>query len=262
MHASAQTATHPQTRRKPNAAGVLMLALAAPWAAMGEPAMPPAAIACKACHGAEGVSMAPDIPNLAGQKSAYIAAQLNAFRAGARKNELMNAMASQLAADEIQALATYWSALPAGGSGTASTPSTAIPSAVRLPEGFPKGFTEYQRTRSDDGKSVQAFFANGVALAAARTGAPLPDGSAIVGVTYDAAGGAVRSYSAMASQAGWGQDIPPLLRNGNWQYGLFTAEGTPRIGNLHARCLACHQPMGAKSNVFTLDALAARARQP
>lgn len=240
----------------------LLLALigaAALRAAVAQPAMPPAATACRACHGAEGISAAADIPNLAGQKEAYLAAQLAAFREGRRKNELMNAIASQLAADDIKALAAYWSALPPGGGG--ATTNVALPSAVRFPAGFPAGFTEYQRNPSDDGKTVQAFLANDTALAAARAGAPLPDGSTIVGATYDAASGAVRGYSVMASQAGWGAAVPALLRNGNWQYGLFAADGTPRIGGAHARCLACHQPIGARSHVFTLDALAARARQ-
>jgi cytochrome c553 len=221
---------------------------------------PPAAATCRACHGAEGISAAADIPNLAGQKQAYLAAQLAAFREGRRKNELMNAIAAQLAAEDIQALAAYWSALPAGGSGAAA--NTALASAVRFPAGFPSGFTEYQRNPSDDGKTVQAFLANEAALAAARAGAPLPDGSMIVGVTTDTASGAVRGYSVMASQAGWGAAVPALLRNGNWQYGLFAADGTPRIGSAHARCLACHQPIGAKSHVFTLDALAERACRP
>src|SRR6185295_15962807 len=40
---------------------------------------------CAACHGANGVSVADHIPNLAGQRAAYIENQLKAFKDGARK---------------------------------------------------------------------------------------------------------------------------------------------------------------------------------
>lgn len=224
--------------------------------------VPAQADACQACHGTEGVSRAVDIPNLAGQKRAYLEAQLQAFRDGRRQSPLMNAVAAQLSTEAIQALAAYWSGLPAAGS-AAGAPTRPIASAVRFPAAFPVGFTEYQRQPSDDGKTVQAFWANDVALAAARAGEPLPEGSMIVGTTGDAAAPTtVRSYSVMASQSGWGQAVPVLLRNGNWQFGRFGSDGTPTLGEAHARCLACHQPQAARNHVFSLSALQARARKP
>ena len=42
---------------------------------------------CIACHGADGNSVNPEWPNLAGQHATYIERQLNAFRAGERKND-------------------------------------------------------------------------------------------------------------------------------------------------------------------------------
>lgn len=239
------------------AMGCAALASSAAFAA--PPPAPAAADTCQACHGAEGVSAAADIPNLARQKRAYLEAQLQAFRDGRRQNPLMNAIARQLSSEDIQALAAHWSGLPAAGSGGAVL-TRPVASAVRFPAGFPAGFTEYQRRPSDDGKSVQAFWANDVALAAARAGQPLPDGSMIVGTTVDATGTAVRGYSVMASQAGWGQAVPALLRNGNWQFGRFGPDGAPVLGDAHARCLACHQPQAAHSHVFSLPALQALAR--
>src|SRR5258706_2381676 len=44
---------------------------------------------CAACHGAEGVSTSPANPHLAGQHSEYIAAQLAAFKSGARPSPIM-----------------------------------------------------------------------------------------------------------------------------------------------------------------------------
>ena len=40
---------------------------------------------CVACHGANGVSVSDTIPNLAGQRAAYLENQLKAFREGTRK---------------------------------------------------------------------------------------------------------------------------------------------------------------------------------
>ena len=50
--------------------------------------------ACAACHGANGVSVSDTIPNLAGQKAAYLEAQLRALKSGARRNAVMNAIAT------------------------------------------------------------------------------------------------------------------------------------------------------------------------
>ena len=72
---------------------------------------------CAACHGANGVSVADAIPNLAGQKQAYLEAQLRALKSGARKNAVMNAIAAQLAPEDITNVAAFFSSLPgAGGS--------------------------------------------------------------------------------------------------------------------------------------------------
>ena len=50
---------------------------------------------CAACHGANGISVSADIPNLAGQRAKYLESQLKAFRAGERSNAIMNAVAEQ-----------------------------------------------------------------------------------------------------------------------------------------------------------------------
>lgn len=66
---------------------------------------------CAACHGMQGVSVAPMYPNLAGQKEQYLVAQLQAFRDGTRKNAIMQPMAKNLSDTEIANLAAYLSAL-------------------------------------------------------------------------------------------------------------------------------------------------------
>jgi cytochrome c553 len=67
---------------------------------------------CSACHGPNGHSISPVFPNLAGQQSAYIVLQLDAFRSHARGDPNAQAymwgMASQLSDDTIKALADYY----------------------------------------------------------------------------------------------------------------------------------------------------------
>jgi cytochrome c553 len=69
------------------------------------------ALACQACHGLDGLSKVPDAPNIAGQNESYIAAQLRAFRAGARRNESMSVVASALSDGDIDNLAAYYAAI-------------------------------------------------------------------------------------------------------------------------------------------------------
>lgn len=69
------------------------------------------AATCGACHGVQGISAVPTYPNLAGQKEAYIAKQLHAFKDKTRTEPTMNAMAAPLTDAEIADLAAYYSSL-------------------------------------------------------------------------------------------------------------------------------------------------------
>jgi len=224
--------------------------------------------ACQTCHGREGVSASGGIPNLAGQKAAYLEAQLKAFHSGDRKNSLMNAIAGQLGDGDIHELAAYWSSLPAApqdAHGQVAT-SSGIASRMTFPANFPAGFTVYQSVTADG--AVTKRYANVIALKAAGAGKPLPDGSVIMQVSYeetkDAAGavvaGAAKSYAGMESRAGWGKDIPALLRNEDWDYAVFTPDKVRRDTLNQAQCLACHKPAQADSYVFTMKDLREKAK--
>ena len=65
---------------------------------------------CSACHGADGIALVEDAPNLAGEANIYLAEQLKAFRSGARTHEVMNEVAAGLSDDEIRALADWYGA--------------------------------------------------------------------------------------------------------------------------------------------------------
>jgi len=83
-------------------------------AATQQDAMALAKGVCSACHGPEGRSVSPVFPRLAGQQSAYVMLQLDAFRGHQRADPNAQAymwgMAAQLGDDTIKELADYYAA--------------------------------------------------------------------------------------------------------------------------------------------------------
>jgi len=75
------------------------------------------AAVCAACHGAQGVAIAPTFPNLAGQSATYLYAQLKEFHDGQRKDPVMTGQAAALSDTDMRDLASYYASLapkPAG----------------------------------------------------------------------------------------------------------------------------------------------------
>jgi cytochrome c553 len=69
---------------------------------------------CAECHGANGISVIENFPNLAGQKEAYLVAQLKAFKADRRKDPEMNLMAKQLSDADVLDVAAFYASLSCG----------------------------------------------------------------------------------------------------------------------------------------------------
>jgi cytochrome c553 len=75
------------------------------------------AAVCAACHGAQGVAIAPTFPNLAGQSATYLYLQLKEFHDGERNDPVMTGQAAALSDADMRDLASYYAALapkPAG----------------------------------------------------------------------------------------------------------------------------------------------------
>lgn len=64
--------------------------------------------ACAVCHGPQGIAVAPEAPNLAGQPEHYLTTQLRAYRSGARQHAVMNVIAKPLADQDIADLAAWF----------------------------------------------------------------------------------------------------------------------------------------------------------
>lgn len=104
---------------------VAIIALAAVVASGAVPAAGDAAAgknkaaACAGCHGADGTSVNPEWPSLAGQHEAYLLKQLQDFKSGdKRNNALMAGQVAALSAEDMADLAAYFAGLP-GREGTA-----------------------------------------------------------------------------------------------------------------------------------------------
>ncbi|MBU1621241.1 MAG: cytochrome c [Gammaproteobacteria bacterium] len=92
---------------------LVLIGLSAPAMAQDAAVGKTKAAVCAACHGAEGVSVIPDYPNLAGQKVKYLESSIKAYRDGQRKHAVMSPMAAGLSDADILDLAAYFAALPA-----------------------------------------------------------------------------------------------------------------------------------------------------
>jgi Cytochrome P460 len=142
---------------------------------------------------------------------------------------------------------------------------------IKLPDDLG---TMYMTVDRSDNNQFREYYANATAAAAAIAGAPLPAGSMLTGVLFkarlDAQGTPLKGpdqrfikdeligYIVMEKQAGWGAQIPSELRNGEWEYQLFTAAKIVNDkANLKA-CYECHRDkVGAQKDfVFSLDRIA------
>ena len=240
-----------------------------------------ASTVCAACHGVNGISVSDNVPNLAGQRARYIEAQLKFFKDGTRKEPgavsraaIMTAIAAQLSAEEISNVAAYFE------SQTGATPgatSDMLPNIARtrvvFPENYKQSFIRYHTINFPAAKEVRYYYANPIAVSAAKAGKALPDGSVLFAEVYAAKldnnnnpimGGdgfyvpdKLMRYTAMERQSGWGDDIPEILRNENWNYAIFTTAKDYQKGVNQAECLACHKPLSNVSYTFTLKQLLA-----
>jgi len=67
---------------------------------------------CAACHGPDGNGLTPpnpDYPKLAGKQAVYLLKQLNDFKSGKRKSDIMTGIVAELSPDDMNNLAKYFS---------------------------------------------------------------------------------------------------------------------------------------------------------
>lgn len=78
---------------------------------------------CAACHGPQGVAIAPNFPNLAGQSATYLYVQLKTLKNGQRSDPIMSGQAAALNDADMRNLAAYYASLPPKPAGHADAAS-------------------------------------------------------------------------------------------------------------------------------------------
>ena len=84
-------------------------------------------VACGACHGADGNSLAPTFPKLAGQHESYLLKQLKDIKSGARSVPTMAGQLDAMSEQDLADIAAYYAA-------QAATPGVAKEELVELGE--------------------------------------------------------------------------------------------------------------------------------
>ena len=141
---------------------------------------------------------------------------------------------------------------------------------VQFPANFDKGVL-YATVDRADNKQYRELFVSADAVAAAKAGKPMPNGTVITLVQYAAKLGAdgnpekdangrfiktnIIAYTVMEKRAGWGTEYPDNVRNGEWEYQAFKADKTPNTAANLTACFNCHKPLDKQDFVFSFDKL-------
>ncbi|MDH3229366.1 MAG: cytochrome P460 family protein [Alphaproteobacteria bacterium] len=157
--------------------------------------------------------------------------------------------------------------------GLAATNVFAGTEAVSFPEGYDTKFLRYTTVDRPDRKPaiVRFMYVNRETLDAARAGEPLPYGTVLVMEDHKArldAGGAavegadgrlvatgeVTNVFVQQKEKGWGADYPDDVRNGEWEYAWFLADGSRKPDAKFDRCFSCHAGQADDDYNFTFGA--------
>ena len=130
------------------------------------------------------------------------------------------------------------------------------PQNIELPADWEARFIRYATLDNPTRKIVRNFYVNPEAFAAAKPGAPLPEGTLIILADNKARLGADGTllldqqgrlipepgWAAIGVQekrAGWGEGYPAEKRNGNWEYARFFGDRKRNDASVEA-CFTCH----------------------
>jgi hypothetical protein len=141
---------------------------------------------------------------------------------------------------------------------TLAVSSYAGPEKIAYPADWATKYTLYGVVDRPDRNLVRFFYVNPDALAQAKAGQPAPAGTILVMADKKAKMGAddkaVRDgdgrlvaegdWTAVAIQAkgkGFGDDVPANIRNADWQYAAFKADGSRNPDAKYEACFTCHK---------------------
>lgn len=142
---------------------------------------------------------------------------------------------------------------------------------ISFPSNYKTTFKNYLNAdRLQNPDQTITLYANDAAIAAAKAGQELADGSVLVAEIYaarkDGEGHVVTSalgrrigekmaaVAVMEKRKGWGEAYGEDLRNGDWDFAIFSPDGKRLDKDLNA-CRSCHAPLKQTQHVFSLEHL-------
>ena len=142
---------------------------------------------------------------------------------------------------------------------------------VGYPDGYTDSFLLYNTVDRLDRNVVRFMYVSPDSHAAAMGGAPAPDGTILIMEDHPAAldadgnplhdaagrlvpGDDVTNVFVMEKRPGWGELRPADSRNGDWDYGWYLADGTPRPEASFDGCFTCHMNRAGRDFTFTYSA--------
>jgi plastocyanin len=154
-------------------------------------------------------------------------------------------------------------------------PTAAGPDKIAYPANCKVG-TLYTIADRYDVKQYRELYTTPEAIAAAKAGKPLPAGTVITLIQHkaqvDAQGNPVKDgrgrflkgdvvgCAVMEKRAGWGAEYPDDLRNGEWEYSAFSADGKFNDKANFKACFQCHKPHDDKDYVISYPAMAGKTQ--
>jgi len=130
-----------------------------------------------------------------------------------------------------------------------------------------QNYVSLDRTQNED--QVIRLFAPKAALDAAKSGTELPDGTVLVAEIYKAKkdkdgkvmqsslGRRIRdklaAIAVMQKEEGWGEKFPEGLRNGDWDFAIFSPKGERLVDKDLNSCRGCHAPVKDTQHLFSLE---------
>jgi cytochrome c553 len=116
-----------------------------------------AAETCGGCHSADGNSVVPEFPKLAGQQKSYLLREMLDYKEGRRHSDVMAPLMTQLGQDDMNKLADYYAAQPPA-PGTVSKPELlALGKRVYLEGNTKSGVPSCDGCHEENGEGSKKF---------------------------------------------------------------------------------------------------------
>jgi plastocyanin len=157
--------------------------------------------------------------------------------------------------------------------GAVASRSSAGPEKIVFPAKFKEGVL-YTIADRYDVKQYRELYTSAAAVQAAKEGKPLPSGTVLTLIQYkaqvDAQGNPVKdakgrfmkgdliAYAVMEKRTGWGTEYGDDIRNGEWEYAVFGADGKFNDKANYKACFQCHKPHDQMDFVISYPAMAGR----